>query len=231
MESFLRNPMAKEEAPQDPWHPKNVEKTKKKRLSDLVNLKSNIRAYDARLQVKVNDYLEEQGKGFHHLDETHDEFDKGLAKKVEGMVDDHYEGFGKAIKGYIKETEMDGKKGNYFVKELLKGTFFGHARDVKKAVRSKDFSGSMESASQKNLQNVENQAFQRLASDVDPEKHGESLYGFLKTEYKFSDKKVDKDSVVRGLDQIMTLHAAGRLDKDYFHTEHKKYAGKKEKTN
>ncbi|MCK4589048.1 MAG: hypothetical protein KAT77_01280 [Nanoarchaeota archaeon] len=220
--------MAEEEDKKNPWYQSNIKKTLKKRNSDQRNLINVIQAMDSQLIKEVTEILQEhtEGKGIADwslLDEESPTYNKKVADLVVKKIDEVYSLDSKLhpLKDVIKKANLER---NYFNEQLVKGLYFQHTEDLKRAIGSENFMEDMKGHQKKNLDRVIEDSAKHLTSDINPDEHADYILDFLYDEYKFDKDAVSEDKMRLSVSSLISTHNVGKLDKDLIHRQFKKYA-------
>lgn len=222
--------MSDDDKPKDPWHKKNITDTIKKRKAHRRDLLNVISAMDSQLEYEIARLLKKKGDtvpNYDYINEESDVYDKDLAKKVLEKIEEVYDIDSELhpLKGVIDKANLDK---NHYNKRLVEGVYFKHKHELKKHIGKKNFVEIMKEMQGKNRERIGEETQAHAVSDVDSEKHGSDLYGFLKDEYQFDPKKVDEGMLKRDIHEAIAHHMFGNVKKDYFHSKYKKYKKKSE---
>lgn len=208
----------------DPWEKSTISKTIKTRKAHRRDLLHVINAMDSQLEYELAKMLKKKGDvvpNYDYIIEGSDVYDKDLAKKVVNLIDKVYDVDSDLhpLKSVIDKANLDK---NYFNKQLIDGLYFSHKEGIKQAVGKRHFVEIMKKTQGANVEKIGQETQKHAVGDIDPDKHGDSIYDFIKDEYKIDESKVDKDRLKHDATTIMYNHIFGQLGKDDLHEMYRK---------
>jgi hypothetical protein len=196
-----------------PW--KDIEKELEARKKDVENTMSLLRARDSSLLVEVAKLLR-GGKGglpdYTKIEEGHENYDAGLAKKVKELTEKVYSVDYELDLFYDMFDPKKVEPGSHY-RRMIENIVSKHKFQVQKTIGKSKFAEQVAQIQSRAQQQYEQEQLDLAVGDVDVKEHGDQWYQHLVDKYKVDKKRVSKDIFRHNLADITRYEYLGRLDK------------------